>query len=308
MSPCDTDRDAPTSGDGRDRVDLRRQRARLRVGERLAVGEPELRRCDWISSFHSLRAARPRERASGPRAGVHLDQAVARHDVEAVARRERRHGLHAPFERARVDGRRGGPRRTVRERLGLRAPAVVELHAGRPAVERLAGVAVSPCRIRKRVVIGPAAYAGQPVSAPTGGSPPASGPRTSIPAPSSLSTVTVPPWFSATWRTIARPSPVPPVSRDRARSTAVEALEHAGEIFDGIPTPRCRARRTTTDPIVRRHRTRPRCRPPSCSGSRCRTRLRISRERSRAEPRTAGTGATRTSMREPRLDRALLEP
>ena len=37
--------------------------------------------------------------------------------------------------------------------------------------------------------------------------------------PSSLATRTTPPWFSATCFTIARPSPVPPVSRERARST-----------------------------------------------------------------------------------------
>ena len=35
------------------------------------------------------------------------------------------------------------------------------------------------------------------------------------PRPSSLSTRTVPPWASATWRTMARPSPVPPVWRAR---------------------------------------------------------------------------------------------
>ena len=40
-----------------------------------------------------------------------------------------------------------------------------------------------------------------------------------VPRPSSLSTSIVPPWFSTTCFTIARPSPVPPVSRDRARST-----------------------------------------------------------------------------------------
>ena len=33
------------------------------------------------------------------------------------------------------------------------------------------------------------------------------------------STATSPPWLSATWRTMARPRPVPPVSRLRARST-----------------------------------------------------------------------------------------
>ena len=50
---------------------------------------------------------------------------------------------------------------------------------------------------------------------------PATGRRTSKvePAASSLVTVTSPPWFSATCFTIARPSPVPPVSRERARST-----------------------------------------------------------------------------------------
>ncbi len=39
------------------------------------------------------------------------------------------------------------------------------------------------------------------------------------PSPSRESTSTSPPWFEATWRTMARPSPVPPVSRLRARST-----------------------------------------------------------------------------------------
>ena len=37
--------------------------------------------------------------------------------------------------------------------------------------------------------------------------------------PSVDSTVTSPPWLLATWRTIARPRPVPPVPRDLARST-----------------------------------------------------------------------------------------
>ena len=39
------------------------------------------------------------------------------------------------------------------------------------------------------------------------------------PKPSCDCTVTRPPWFVATWRTMASPSPVPPVSRLRARST-----------------------------------------------------------------------------------------
>ena len=40
-----------------------------------------------------------------------------------------------------------------------------------------------------------------------------------VPRPSSLSTSIVPPWFSTTCFTIASPSPVPPVSLERARST-----------------------------------------------------------------------------------------
>ena len=39
------------------------------------------------------------------------------------------------------------------------------------------------------------------------------------PTPSSDTTSTSPPWLVATWRTIANPSPVPPVSRLRAWST-----------------------------------------------------------------------------------------
>ena len=39
------------------------------------------------------------------------------------------------------------------------------------------------------------------------------------PWPSADVTDTVPPWLVATWRTMARPRPVPPVSRLRARST-----------------------------------------------------------------------------------------
>lgn len=39
------------------------------------------------------------------------------------------------------------------------------------------------------------------------------------PEPSSETTVTSPPWLSATWRTIDNPSPEPPVTRLRARST-----------------------------------------------------------------------------------------
>jgi hypothetical protein len=40
-----------------------------------------------------------------------------------------------------------------------------------------------------------------------------------VPSPSRLSTRIVPPWRSTAWRTIDSPSPVPPVSRDRAVST-----------------------------------------------------------------------------------------
>src|SRR5437660_1049449 len=39
------------------------------------------------------------------------------------------------------------------------------------------------------------------------------------PSPSRDSTRTSPPWLDATWRTMARPSPEPPVPRPRARST-----------------------------------------------------------------------------------------
>jgi uncharacterized protein (DUF433 family) len=39
-----------------------------------------------------------------------------------------------------------------------------------------------------------------------------------LPRPSSEVTATLPPWDSATWRTIARPRPVPPVARSRALS------------------------------------------------------------------------------------------
>src|SRR5205823_2803925 len=39
------------------------------------------------------------------------------------------------------------------------------------------------------------------------------------PSPSRDVTDTLPPWLVATWRTMARPSPVPPVSLLRARST-----------------------------------------------------------------------------------------
>ncbi len=39
------------------------------------------------------------------------------------------------------------------------------------------------------------------------------------PSPGLDSTRTRPPWLLATWRTMASPSPVPPVSRLRARST-----------------------------------------------------------------------------------------
>ena len=39
------------------------------------------------------------------------------------------------------------------------------------------------------------------------------------PAPSALHTDTVPPWLVATCLTIASPSPVPPVARERAGST-----------------------------------------------------------------------------------------
>ena len=39
------------------------------------------------------------------------------------------------------------------------------------------------------------------------------------PSPSREETVTSPSWFWTTWRTMARPRPVPPVSRLRARST-----------------------------------------------------------------------------------------
>ena len=44
--------------------------------------------------------------------------------------------------------------------------------------------------------------------------------RTNVePSPSCDDTSTSPPWLVATWRTIARPSPVPPVSRLRPLST-----------------------------------------------------------------------------------------
>jgi len=55
----------------------------------------------------------------------------------------------------------------------------------------------------------------------TGGGGPATG-RVTVkvdPRLSSLSTRTVPPWASATWRTMARPRPVPPVWRALALST-----------------------------------------------------------------------------------------
>ena len=68
-----------------------------------------------------------------------------------------------------------------------------------------------------------------------------------VPSPSSLSTSIVPPWFSTTCFTIARPSPVPPVSRDRAVH-AVEALEDARDVARG-DADACRSPQGTSAPI-----------------------------------------------------------
>ena len=53
------------------------------------------------------------------------------------------------------------------------------------------------------------------------------------PRPSSLHTVTSPPWLAQMCLTMARPSPVPPVARERARVDAVEALEDPGLLVRG---------------------------------------------------------------------------
>ena len=50
------------------------------------------------------------------------------------------------------------------------------------------------------------------------------------PSPSIESTATSPPWACATWRTIERPRPVPPVVAAASLVDAVEAFEDALEV------------------------------------------------------------------------------
>ncbi len=202
-------------------------------------------------------AAHLRERTSGPRADVHLDQAVARHDVQVVALRERSHGLHAPVQRARVHGRQSDRGEAIRERLGLRQPAVVERHAGRPAVERLAGDGGEAVPDQEEGGHRPGSIRrARPASVGARSTPAiAAGRRTSNvePRPSSLSTVTVPPWFSATWRTMASPEPGAAGLARASPVHAVEALEHAGELLRRDPGPGV-AHAHDDRSVVRRHR------------------------------------------------------
>ena len=58
-----------------------------------------------------------------------------------------------------------------------------------------------------------------------------------MPTPSVDSTETSPPWLLATWRTIARPRPVPPVDPGPGTVDPVEALEHAVEVASGDADP-----------------------------------------------------------------------
>ena len=76
------------------------------------------------------------------------------------------------------------------------------------------------------------------------------------PSPSRDCTDTCPPWLVATWRTMARPRPVPPVLAAAGPIDAVEALEDPFEV--ALAGCRCRGRCTTRST----HRSRRR-RPPT---------------------------------------------
>ena len=148
------------------------------------------------ASSRRRRPSRPGPRGSRRRAG-------------RCAAAEGLDGLAAPLEWARVDRRQLHGRRTGRRLLGLRASPVVELDARRLAVQRRAGLLGEPVADQEDDGHRPAGSV----------APPARRDLERGPAPSSLETPTVPPWFSVTCLTMASPSPVPPVSRDRARST-----------------------------------------------------------------------------------------
>src|SRR5206468_4106426 len=128
---------------------------------------------------------------------------------------ERFDRLDASFQRARVDRGELHRREPVDESGRLGPAAVIQVDPGGSAVEDPTGLGGHGVPDQEEGRHRPSAYG------PTVRATPATGSRTSKvePAASSLVTRTSPPWFSATCLTIASPSPVPPVSRDRARST-----------------------------------------------------------------------------------------
>ena len=149
--------------------------------------------------------AQASERFAGPRTRIHLDQLLALLEPQTLPGREWLDRLYAPFQRARVQGRELHPVESSRQTVGLCVATMVQGYAAGSTVERGAGLSGEAVADEEDCGHEPGAYAGN---------------RTSnvLPDPSSLSTLTLPPRFSAMCFTMAKPSPVPPVSRERARS------------------------------------------------------------------------------------------
>ncbi len=193
-------------------------RPRLYLEQALAPGEAH-RRGDPLDGSPELGLPDLRDRPPGPLPVPGVDEPAPDVHAQPAGLRERSGGLAAALEGAGVDGLDAHPVESLDEsirprpcpdRSGARR-AASRLGACRPRrCDRAGSAAASPCGV---------AYPRRVRRSET--PQPEAGSRTSnrVPCPNSLVTTTRPPWFSATCLTIDRPSPVPPVSRDRARST-----------------------------------------------------------------------------------------
>src|SRR5699024_699054 len=181
---------------------------------------------------------------------------------------DHRHARGHPQSFAHV--RPGHPREHEVEQHEVRALGVEALQRGRPVagdgdVEAL--LAEEKCqRIRQRVLVLHDQHPGHGTwSSPcltgsvAGDSPPAAGStwagssRVKVdPVPGRLHSVTTPLWFWATCLTIARPSPVPPVARERALSTRKKRSKTRPWCSGAMPMPRSVTRSDTTLPSMAR--------------------------------------------------------